>query len=386
MTRFVQAHASHTDWRLALGQCWNQIHQQLETSQGADFNLGWCYLTDYYAANAGAILEALRQKLPKVQWVGTIAVGVAAGHVEYIDEPAIVLMLGGLPHGSFKLFSGSSRVEDESGGFQAYTALVHAQGGAAGLSAQLKGLSDQTQTGYLFGGLSSARNQALHFADDIFLDGMSGVAFGPEVGLLSRMTQGCQPIGPQRRITRSEGDLLVTLDGQRALDCVLQDLGLPPDLSDEQLGQTLATTLVGLTSTSEDVSTLPGAFGTNTEVRHLLGVGRKSGVLVIAEQLKRDSKLTFCQRNAEAAKHDLLRILGEVRRDCGASQRIAAALYISCSGRGGPHFGAPHAEFELVSRELGNDVPLVGFFAGGEIVRHHLYGYTGVLTVYTEAV
>ena len=29
------------------------------------------------------------------------------------------------------------------------------------------------------------------------------------------------------------------------------------------------------------------------------------------------------------------------------------------------------------------DVPLVGFFAGGEIARHHLYGYTGVLTVFT---
>jgi len=25
----------------------------------------------------------------------------------------------------------------------------------------------------------------------------------------------------------------------------------------------------------------------------------------------------------------------------------------------------------------------VGFFAGGEIARNHLYGYTGVLTVFT---
>jgi small ligand-binding sensory domain FIST len=29
------------------------------------------------------------------------------------------------------------------------------------------------------------------------------------------------------------------------------------------------------------------------------------------------------------------------------------------------------------------EVPLVGFFAGGEIARDHLYGYTGVLTVFT---
>jgi len=28
-------------------------------------------------------------------------------------------------------------------------------------------------------------------------------------------------------------------------------------------------------------------------------------------------------------------------------------------------------------------VPLVGFFAGGEIAHQDLYGYTGVLTVFT---
>ena len=61
---------------------------------------------------------------------------------------------------------------------------------------------------------------------------------------------------------------------------------------------------------------------------------------------------------------------------------IAGAIYVSCSGRGGPHFGGPSAELQIVRRALG-DVPLVGFFAGGEIARHHLYGYTGVLTVFT---
>ena len=62
-------------------------------------------------------------------------------------------------------------------------------------------------------------------------------------------------------------------------------------------------------------------------------------------------------------------------------RRIAGAIYISCAGRGGPHFGGPSAELQIVRHALG-DVPLVGFFAGGEIARHHLYGYTGVLTVF----
>jgi small ligand-binding sensory domain FIST len=64
------------------------------------------------------------------------------------------------------------------------------------------------------------------------------------------------------------------------------------------------------------------------------------------------------------------------------ARRIAGAVYVSCAGRGGPHFGSPSAELQIVRHALG-DVPLVGFFAGGEIAHHRLYGYTGVLTVFT---
>ncbi|SVB66682.1 uncharacterized protein METZ01_LOCUS219536, partial [marine metagenome] len=38
-------------------------------------------------------------------------------------------------------------------------------------------------------------------------------------------------------------------------------------------------------------------------------------------------------------------------------------------------------EMTLIQRELG-DVPLVGFFANGEIGHRRLYGYTGVLTLF----
>lgn len=98
----------------------------------------------------------------------------------------------------------------------------------------------------------------------------------------------------------------------------------------------------------------------------------------------------------DAARRDLVRICAELREDLcppefddvdGAASpgrpedRVAGAVYVSCSGRGGPHFGGSSAELQIVRRALG-DVPLVGFFAGGEIAHHHLYGYTGVLTLF----
>jgi small ligand-binding sensory domain FIST len=117
--------------------------------------------------------------------------------------------------------------------------------------------------------------------------------------------------------------------------------------------------------------------------------------------------LAFCTRSTEAARRDLVRICSEIREELEpetmpretalalqqgadgsstphAARRMAGAVYVSCAGRGGPHFGAPSAELAIVRRALG-DVPLVGFFAAGEIARHHLYGYTGVLTVFTTS-
>ncbi|MBC8752988.1 FIST C-terminal domain-containing protein, partial [Paraburkholderia podalyriae] len=108
-------------------------------------------------------------------------------------------------------------------------------------------------------------------------------------------------------------------------------------------------------------------------------------VVAIADLVEPGMHLAFCTRNPEAAKVDLVRITTEIRAELegGTAGHMSGALYVSCSGRGGPHFGARHAELQTVRKALG-DVPLVGFFAGGEIARDHLYGYTGVLTVFTS--
>ncbi len=382
MSKFIHAHAGDADWKVGLGSCWQQIRHQLQDSRKP--TLGWCYLTDHYSEAAGHILEALREHMPGVHWVGAVGVGVGAGAIEYFDEPAMALMLADMPPASFKIFSSLESLEAleaESNAFEPFTALVHAAGGSPDLPTQLKALSEKTSSGYLFGGLSSARNQPLCFADTALHGGLSGVAFGPDVSIFSRVTQGCQPIGPQRAITRAEGNYLVSLNHTRALDRAVEYLGLSLEISDQELSEALAETLVGLVAIGEDASTRPGQFGANAEVRHIVGVGRKGGLLVIAEPLEAGMQLAFCKRNAAVAKLDLLRIVGEVRAQAEAAGGIRGALYISCSGRGGPHFGERHAEFKMVREALGAE-PLIGFFAGGEIARHHLYGYTGVLTVF----
>jgi len=51
---------------------------------------------------------------------------------------------------------------------------------------------------------------------------MCGVAFGEGVGLISRVTQGCQPITPMREITTVQGNVILGLNAEPALDVLLR--------------------------------------------------------------------------------------------------------------------------------------------------------------------
>jgi small ligand-binding sensory domain FIST len=332
--------------------------------------------------------------------------GVAANGVEYFDEPALALMLCDLPREQFNLFSGARPLSQASAGFVANTAQVHADGHTTDLGGLIADLSELTATGYLFGGLASSRTQPLHLADGVFEGGLSGVAFGPQVTLVSRVTQGCQPIGPVRHITRSERNVASLLDGEPALACLLRDLGVSGREPREALPR-IRETLVGLSDRTDDALSHPGQFGADTRVRHLVGIDPGRGGVALSDEVQEGMQITFCRRDTEAARRDLVRICSEIREEIepetlpaetalalqGAeaahaphpARQIAGAIYVSCVGRGGPHFGAPSAELAIIRRALG-DVPLVGFFASGEIARRHVYGYTGVLTVFPHAI
>ena len=111
--------------------------------------------------------------------------------------------------------------------------------------------------------------------------------------------------------------------------------------------------------------------------------------MLFRSQVARADLMRICAEIREALEPEELPLAAatalaeaEAQAEPTPQRGIAGAIYVSCAGRGGPHFGGPSAELQIVRRALG-DVPLVGFFAGGEIARHHLYGYTGVLTVFT---
>jgi small ligand-binding sensory domain FIST len=385
MASFLVGHASHPDWRVALDRAGAQIESRSavhEASAAGPLTLGFVYFSDPYAGHAQALYGALRLRWPGVAWVGCVGVGVAASGVEYIDQPALVLMLAALPAGRFEVFSGARKLQRT----EPHTALVHADPATPDLAELITEMSDRTDSGYLFGGLASSRSTCVQIADGVWQGGLSGVAFTRDVALISRVTQGCLPLGPTRTVTACERNIVSALDGRPALPCLLADLGLDKLDDPRQALPRLRATLVGLTDEQDTAIARGGQFGVDTRVRHLIGLDPGRQAVAVADMLRPGMRLSFCQRDVQAARRDLVRICSEIREEVESqaepARHVQGALYISCAGRGGPHFGGPSAELKIVQHALG-DVPLAGFFAGGEVAYHHLYGYTGVLTVFT---
>ena len=429
MQLFPLGHASHAQWRSAADTALAMLQAQLRDPHYASApTLGLLYITDHYADEAQALLDYLSAALPGVtDWSGTVGIGVCAGAVEYFDQPALAVLLLDVPSDQYRVFSGVAPLPLAGGpGFVAHTALLHADGHMLDMAGLIAEMAERTTSGYVFGGLSASRHAHAQFAvggdgnmagqghaSGVFHSGLSGVAFDARVALLSRMTQGCQPVGPVQSITAAQDNVVLQLDGAPALDVLLHTLQVSLLGDPQQAIESVRATLVGLMDADAPPhhsdtparaghgtrATHTGHFGTDTRVRHIIGLDGARHGIALGDLLEPGMRLSFCQRNVAAARADLTRICAEIREElaplapdglapaaeAAPEQRIVGAVYVSCSGRGGPHFGGDSAELHILRRALG-EVPLVGFFAGGEIAHQQLYGYAGVLTVFTSPV
>lgn len=413
---FFHAHATHPDWRMALALTAAQIDsQRAQAGVDASPTLGWIYFTEAYVGEARALMADLRLRWPGAQWVGGSGAGVLATGVEYRDEPALAVMVADLDPSLFRVFSGQRPLS----GFPAGTMQVHADLQAPDLPELLQELAGRTRSGGLFGGVVHGRMPGVQIADEVLDGGVSGLALHPSLAVITRLTQGCQAIGPVRRVTRFERNQVLSLDGQPALDCLLDDLGLNPGSLGAAVPR-LGTTLAGLVAPDAALAERAGeALDPAVQVRRLVGVSPSRGGVALAEDLDEWSgdsrggqvpavRLAFCRRDAASAWRDLVRVCSEVRDELlpeeeawalsrGATPvgldedparawvraRVAGAVYVSSVGRGGEYFGGPLAELQTVRQALG-DVPLVGLFAAGEIAGDRLHSFAGVLTVFVR--
>ncbi len=369
---FHCAHASGDDWRDIAERCVVQLGVVWPKA-----NLGFVYVTDLLAGQFGDIVALLRERTGVAHWTGTVGVAVVAPAHEYYDEPAMAVMIGALPPDSFCMLPPLGQLADVvdlgarylADGNPPYLALVHGDPTNPQLVGLVEELAARMSSGFLLGGLSSARNDNhVQFADDLTQGGLSGVCFTQEAGLISRITQGCSPIGPRHRISEATRNVLVRLDGRPALTVFKDDIGeiLARDIT--RVGGYIFAALPVVGSDTGDYL-----------VRHVVGVDPDHDLVAIGERVQTGEEIMFCRRDAQTALDDMVAMLERLVEELPGSPR--GGLYYSCLGRGINLFGEEAVELKLIRDMLG-DIPLVGFYCNGEIHHNRLYGYTGVLCLF----
>ena len=366
------AHAAHADWRVAADTCLAGIG-----ARGDAANLGFVYATDAFAPHFADIAAYLRDASGIEHWVGSVGLGICATGVEYFDEPALCLMTARFPEQAFRVFAA---VVDDLHSFeaahgawcdesQARFAIVHADPHNPNIAALVDALCARMHAGFVVGGLTSSRGAHPQLADGVSAGGVSGVVFDQRVAVVTRLSQGCSPLGPRHTITRCQGNQLRELDGRAALDVFYQDIGARLASDPARLGSLV---FAGLPIKGSDTG--------DYLVRNLVGIDEDRRVLAIAERVEEGDALMFCRRDSVAAEQDMRRMLSEIEAALEAAPR--GGVYYSCLARGPNLFGANCEELELIESALGG-IPLVGFFGNGEISHNRLYAYTGVLTLFT---
>ncbi len=366
---------------VARNSSWRSIAEDLVRQLGpapSCFNLAFLYATDTLAADLDKVLSYLQEHTSILHWVGTVGIGLCAGKVEIYGEPAVAVLLTEFPEDQFRVFEfGPMGIEDflQTDTIWANTvispfAVLHGDPRAPETPHILEQMSEHFPDGYWVGGLSSSQSNYVQIADQLSSATVSGVLFRDAHNIHVSMTQGCTPIGPRHRITACDRNFIYKIDDQPALDVFKQDIG---EVLAKDLRNVAGFIFAGLPTLADH----PHDY----KVRNIIGIDPNSQALAIGDLTSLGQTIQFCKRDSQSAREDHQRTLLKLKERLGR-KTIRGGLYFTCLGRGRSLFGENSMELQLIFDALG-EFPLAGFFANGEIARQEIYGYTGVLTLFT---
>ena len=378
MEQFAIGHAAGEDWAAVVESCLRDLGQ----GPFGD-GLGFVYATDQMADHLADIVQGLRDGTGVEQWVGCLGMGITAGGEEYFDRPALAAMVAPFDASAYRIVPTMTEGADQlSADDRAWITakepilgLVHGDPAHPRIIELIDSVADDTAR-FLVGGLTSSRGPHPQVArgvtggitGSVTNGGVSGVLFAPEVDVMTGLSQGCVPLAGSHVISDCIDNVLVGLDGRPALDVFKDDLG---DHMTQDLG--------GLAGLIHAAITVEGSDTGDYMVRNLVGIDPARGWLAIGDVVRPGERIVFVRRDPETAETDLVAMLENLKRRAAKPPR--GGVYVSCIARGPNMFGAVGWESAIIRAALG-DVPVVGFYANGEISNNRLYTYTGVLTLF----
>nr|WP_321227110.1 FIST N-terminal domain-containing protein [uncultured Psychroserpens sp.] len=198
--------------------------------------------------------------------------------------------------------------------------------------------------------------------------------YGESLEITFSIHGGWTPFGPERTVTKSDGNILYELDGQPALDLYKTYLG---DKAKDLPGAALLYPL-NVKSADEE----------QPIVRSILNINEEENAVILAGDIKENSKVQLMMTNVDnianaserAAKQAL-----EFRKN-----KPEIALLVSCIGRKLVLDQRVEEEIDEVIEILGDGTTVSGFYSYGEIAPFHgemacqLHNQTMTITLISE--
>ncbi|RCJ21757.1 hypothetical protein A6S26_23605 [Nostoc sp. ATCC 43529] len=382
------------------------VVQRAVSSLTAPADLGLVFISSAFTSEYSRLLPLLAEKLSVPVLIGCSGGGVigttANGETQELEaEPAISLTLAHLPGVEVQVFHVvAEELPDLDSSPDAWLDLVGvppyptphfillSSSFASGINDLLQGLDFAYPGSAIVGGQASGGGMggrvALFCKDDygdlgqsLYREGTIGIALTGNIVLETIVAQGCRPIGKPLQVTKADRNIILELDEQVPL-IVLRDL--IASLSEQERTLAQHSLFVGVAMDEFKLALQQGDF----LIRGILGVDPTAGAIAIGDRVRPGQRLQFHLRDAQASAQDLELLLQSYQDQRNCEPSAAAALMFACLGRGEGLYGKPNFDSELFRRYI-KDIPVGGFFCGGEIGpvggRTFLHAYTSAFGI-----
>jgi len=384
--RFASSITSTADPKQAVAELLAPLGERITPGM---VDLALLFLTSHFVEELSDVLDGVGSAFPGAVVLGCTAEGTIGCDREIERAASMSLLVGTLPDVDIRPFRMRQRDLDSIRTPPDWERVV---GVAPESHPTFIALADpfrlavhdvveQLNDGYpgaaLVGGIASAgsmpQQNRLFVEDEVQQEGLVGIALTGAVAIDTVVSQGCRPIGKPFVITRGERNIVKELGGRPALEQLHNVLvALSPD--DERLAR--QSLFMGRVIDEYKNRFTRGDF----LIHNIIGVDRKSGAIAIAGHARVGSTVQFHVRDAASADEDLRAMLAP-----HAETGVRGAMLFGCNGRGTRMWPQPGHDAGVV-RELLDDVPVAGFFCGGEFgrvgSRNFIHGFTASIALF----
>ena len=383
--RWASATSTSPDTHLAVGE----IVERLAGDLGeGPVDLVLAFFTAAHVRGAERAAVVLRERLKPGCLLGVSGHGIVTTEHELEGAAAFTVLAGRLPGVTIAPFvlvaeSWSDAANDPAefarlapGASGAELVMMFGDPFSLDVERVLAGFNRHAPGLRVVGGMASAGPRAganqLFLNDWVSSEGGVALALGGAVRVDVIVSQGCRPVGPPLEVTRAQGNLMIELDGQPALERAEQVLQDIPDAERERLRHGL---YIGR-------PVKPGASGPGDYlIRNLLGADRENGVIAVGDLVGERERVRLHVRDAVTAREDLEMLLSPQAFD----SRAEAALLFACNSRGRGLYGQPDGDIGILQEALGGAVPVAGMFCAGEVGpvggKNFLHGHTASIAL-----